>query len=49
MWRDCGPRRHALELRYTPVLNRLDAHRYADRMASEDSDDDEAPRSGPFG
>jgi len=45
----------ALELRYMPVLNRLDAHRYADRMASEDredsedSDDDEAPRSGPFG
>jgi len=29
-----------LELRYTPVLNRLEAHRYADRMSS-DADDDE--------
>jgi putative Mg2+ transporter-C (MgtC) family protein len=28
-----------LELRHTPVLNRLDAHRYADRM-KDDSDDD---------
>jgi putative Mg2+ transporter-C (MgtC) family protein len=28
-----------LELRHTPFLNRLDAHRYAGRMA-EDSDDD---------
>jgi putative Mg2+ transporter-C (MgtC) family protein len=28
-----------LELRYTPVLNRLDAHRYAPRMA-DDTDDD---------
>lgn len=33
-----------LELRYLPVLNRLDAHRYADRMAVEDADDD--PRAG---
>jgi putative Mg2+ transporter-C (MgtC) family protein len=35
-----------LELRYVPVLNRLDAHRYADRMAN-DADDD-TPGSGPF-
>ncbi len=28
-----------LELRHTPVLKRLDAHRYANRMA-DDSDDD---------
>jgi putative Mg2+ transporter-C (MgtC) family protein len=35
-----------LELRYTPVLNRLDAHRYADRMA-DDADDDS--RGGPPG
>lgn len=31
-----------LELRYIPVLNRLDAHRYADRMAN-DADDDDPP------
>ncbi|MDQ1490959.1 MAG: putative Mg2+ transporter-C (MgtC) family protein [Actinomycetota bacterium] len=31
-----------LELRYMPVLNRLDAHRYAERMAS-DPDDDPRP------
>jgi len=36
-----------LELRYTPVLNRLDAHRYADHMA-DDSDDDR-PRDGAPG
>ena len=41
-----------LELRYLPVLNRLDAHRYADRMTVEDADDD--PRAddgapGPLG
>jgi putative Mg2+ transporter-C (MgtC) family protein len=35
-----------LELRYTPVLNRLDAHRYADRMAGEP---DEDLRGGPPG
>jgi putative Mg2+ transporter-C (MgtC) family protein len=29
-----------LELRYTPVLNRLEAHRYADRM-SADTDEEE--------
>jgi hypothetical protein len=28
-----------LELRYVPVLNRLDAHRYADRMADEADDE----------
>jgi putative Mg2+ transporter-C (MgtC) family protein len=32
-----------LELRYIPVLNRLDAHRYADRMAD---DSDEPPTGG---
>ena len=35
-----------LELRHVPVLNRLDAHRYADRMEADDADDvddDEAP------
>ena len=35
-----------LEVRHIPVLNRLDAHRYANRMASDDADDvddDEAP------
>ena len=31
-----------LELRYTPVLNRLEAHRYADRMTSDDEGDQEA-------
>ncbi len=31
-----------LELRHTPVLNRLDAHRYANRMA-DDPDDDPPP------
>ena len=30
-----------LELRHLPVLNRLDAHRYAERMESDD--DDEPP------
>lgn len=34
-----------LELRHVPVLNRLDAHRYADRMESDDADD-EPPPSG---
>jgi putative Mg2+ transporter-C (MgtC) family protein len=29
-----------LELRHVPVLNRLDAHRYADRMETDDADDD---------
>ena len=36
-----------LELRYTPVLNRLDVHRYAHRMADDLDDDhpgDGAPR-----
>ena len=28
-----------LEVRHTPVLNRLDAHRYADRMTGEPDDD----------
>jgi putative Mg2+ transporter-C (MgtC) family protein len=28
-----------LELRHMPVLNRLDAHRYADRMADDPDDD----------
>lgn len=37
-----------LELRHLPVLNRLDAHRYADRMAADDADDDQAPGSSPF-
>jgi putative Mg2+ transporter-C (MgtC) family protein len=35
-----------LELRFTPVLNRFDAHRYAKRMADEPDDD---PRDGPPG
>lgn len=38
-----------LELRYVPVLNRLEAHRYADRM-EQDSDDEPEPggaASGP--
>lgn len=29
----------SLELRYMPLLNRLDAHRYADRMRDEREDD----------
>jgi putative Mg2+ transporter-C (MgtC) family protein len=33
-----------LELRHTPVLNRLDAHRYANRM--EDDSDDDPPEGG---
>ncbi|MDQ1514449.1 MAG: putative Mg2+ transporter-C (MgtC) family protein [Actinomycetota bacterium] len=33
-----------LELRYIPVLNRLDAHRYADRLA--DDPDDGPPPGG---
>ncbi|MCA1844202.1 MAG: MgtC/SapB family protein [Actinobacteria bacterium] len=40
-----------LELRHLPVLNRLEAHRYSDRMA-DDADDDPQPgdgRPGPFG
>jgi putative Mg2+ transporter-C (MgtC) family protein len=37
-----------LELRHLPVLNRLDAHRYAQRMATDDADDDEARGSNPF-
>jgi putative Mg2+ transporter-C (MgtC) family protein len=28
-----------LELRYTPILNRLDVHRYAERMANDPDDD----------
>jgi putative Mg2+ transporter-C (MgtC) family protein len=36
-----------LELRYTPVLNRLEAHRYADRMSNDDEDD--RPGGGPPG
>jgi putative Mg2+ transporter-C (MgtC) family protein len=32
-----------LELRHVPVLNRLDAHRYADRMESDDADDQPPP------
>jgi putative Mg2+ transporter-C (MgtC) family protein len=35
-----------LELRYIPVLNRLDAHRYAHHMA-DDGDDDS--QGGPLG
>lgn len=35
-----------LELRHVPVLNRLDAHRYADRMESDDVDDNEPPPPG---
>lgn len=40
-----------LELRHLPVLNRLEAHRYSDRMADDPADDDrnEAPGDGPFG
>jgi putative Mg2+ transporter-C (MgtC) family protein len=40
-----------LELRHMPVLNRLEAHRYADRM-EQDSDDAPEPDDGgpgPFG
>jgi putative Mg2+ transporter-C (MgtC) family protein len=37
-----------LELRYTPVLNRLEAHRYAHRMSSAAEEDDE-PGVGPAG
>ena len=40
-----------LELRYLPALNRLEAHRYADRMG-QDSDDDAQPGGatpGPLG
>jgi putative Mg2+ transporter-C (MgtC) family protein len=40
-----------LELRHLPVLNRLEAHHYSDRMAN-DPDDDPQPgdgRPGPFG
>ena len=29
-----------LEVRHLPVLNRLDAHRYSDRMADDPGDDD---------
>jgi putative Mg2+ transporter-C (MgtC) family protein len=32
-----------LELRHVPVLNRLDAHRYADRMETDDADDQQPP------
>lgn len=35
-----------LELRHTPVLNRLDAHRYANRMA-DDTDDRDDPEAVP--
>ena len=39
-----------LELRHLPVLNRLEAHRYSDRMANDAEDDDnDAPTVGPFG
>ena len=40
-----------LEVRHLPVVNRLDAHRYANRMA-DDADDDPGPNGpapGPFG
>jgi putative Mg2+ transporter-C (MgtC) family protein len=37
-----------LELRYTPGLSRLDAHRYADRMADDPDDpDDDRPGGAP--
>jgi putative Mg2+ transporter-C (MgtC) family protein len=36
-----------LELRHMPVLNRLDAHRYASRMA--DDPDDDPPPDGAHG
>ena len=36
-----------LELRNTPVLNRLDAHRYADRMADDGDGPDELPPDAP--
>jgi len=37
-----------LELRYTPGLNRLDAHRYAGRMADDPDDpDDDRPGGAP--
>jgi putative Mg2+ transporter-C (MgtC) family protein len=30
-----------LELRYTPLLNRLEAHRYADRMSNDTDEEDD--------
>ena len=38
-----------LELRSLPVLNRLDAHRYADRMADDTDDDPSADGAGAAG
>jgi putative Mg2+ transporter-C (MgtC) family protein len=46
-----------LELRYTPVLNRLEAHRYVNRLEAHryadrmsiDEDDEEDPGGGPAG
>jgi putative Mg2+ transporter-C (MgtC) family protein len=35
-----------LELRYLPFLNRLEAHRYANRMAQDPDDDDPGPVEG---
>jgi putative Mg2+ transporter-C (MgtC) family protein len=37
-----------LELRHLPILNRLEAHRYADRMA-DDADDDPQEGASPPG
>ena len=37
-----------LELRHVPVLNRLDAHRYADRMEADDPDDEPPPPRDVF-
>jgi len=36
-----------LELRHTPFLNRLDAHRYADHMADDGDGDDPGDRPRP--
>lgn len=38
-----------LELRFTPVLNRLDAHRYANRMADDPDDPDDPDDDRPGG
>jgi hypothetical protein len=39
-----------LELRHLPILNRLEAHRYAHRMAQDSDDGPEAGDApGPFG
>jgi putative Mg2+ transporter-C (MgtC) family protein len=37
-----------LELRHIPVLDRLDAHRYADRMETDDADDEPPPAGDAF-